>query len=75
MIYLYLFLYLVIGWIGYLLMCDSPEYQNGLEDINNQYPNISIRALDIISFILTMIFWPLLIVLGIISTVWTGLSN
>jgi len=74
MIYLYLFIYLVIGWVNYLILSSSSLYQDELYNICEKH-QVSTTAMDTICFFLILLFWPFFIISAIIDNIWKGLSN
>ena len=74
MIYLYLFIYLVIGWVNYLMLSNSSLYQDELYNICEKH-QVSTTIMDTICFFLILLFWPFFIISAIIDNIWKGLSN
>ena len=74
MIYLYLFIYLVIGWVNYLLLSSSSLYQDELYNVCEKH-QVSTTIMDTICFFLILLFWPFFIISSIIENIWRNLSN
>ena len=74
MIYLYLFIYLVIGWVNYLILSSSSLYQDELYNICEKH-QVSTTTMDTMCFFLILLFWPFFIISAIIDNIWKGLSN